>query len=207
MSRSFTTCLSALRTCRRSRPESYSSKRTQSPSFTASFLSHSYATQAPIPQKSQSTSEPITTPPSPPTFSPKIEDMVKAISQLTLLEASELVDALKCRLNITEIATPVQVAAPIASQGADGVNGQQQAAEPEKPKEKTTFNLTLTKIDATQKAKVIKEVKTIMPNMNLVEAKKFVESLPKLLKENGTKEEIEKLQKALEAVGATIQLD
>lgn len=92
-------------------------------------------------------------------------------------------------------------------------------------KEKTAFNVTLTKIDPTQKAKAIREVKAIMPSMNLVEvsvleeidflvtdlndfqAKKFVESLPKVLKEGATKEEAEKLKKALEAVGAEITMD
>lgn len=42
------------------------------------------------------------------------------------------------------------------------------AAE-EKPKEKTIFTLKLEKIDASAKAKIIREVKGIMPNMNLVE--------------------------------------
>lgn len=40
----------------------------------------------------------------------------------------------------------------------------------EKPKEKTIFSVKLEKIDAANKAKVIREVKAIMPNMNLVEA-------------------------------------
>lgn len=39
----------------------------------------------------------------------------------------------------------------------------------EKPKEKTIFSLKLEKIDPAQKAKVIKEVKALIPNMNLVE--------------------------------------
>lgn len=37
------------------------------------------------------------------------------------------------------------------------------------PKEKTVFNVNLTKIDAAQKAKAIREVKALMPGMNLVE--------------------------------------
>lgn len=40
----------------------------------------------------------------------------------------------------------------------------------------------------------------------MIQAKKFVESLPKVLKENATKEEAEKLKKALEAVGAQVTL-
>ena len=48
------------------------------------------------------------------------------------------------------------------------------AAEVAAPKEKTVFNVTLTKIDATQKAKAIREVKAIMPSMNLVEVRYWV---------------------------------
>ncbi|KAH9816423.1 ribosomal protein L7/L12 C-terminal domain-containing protein [Melampsora americana] len=165
------------------------------------FLSlRSYATQAPISQQSEVE---LKVKPNV-EYSSKIEDIVKSISQLTLIEASELVDALKTRLNITEIAAPISTS---VTESKSTESQTSTSTEPEKPKEKTTFNLTLTKIDATQKAKVIKEVKTIMPNMNLVEAKKFVESLPKVLKENGTKDEIEKLKKTLESIGATVQLD
>jgi hypothetical protein len=43
------------------------------------------------------------------------------------------------------------------------------AEEVEKPKEKTIFTVKLEKFDAGAKAKIIREVKAIMPNMNLVE--------------------------------------
>ncbi|CAH7674179.1 ribosomal protein L7/L12 C-terminal domain-domain-containing protein [Phakopsora pachyrhizi] len=174
--------------------------------------SSNYATQ--IPNASSKSRQP--TPPQGSTndtesevFSPKIEEIVKSISQLTLLEASDLVKALKSRLNITEVAMPVQAMALPSNQPTDNdtSDSKPDGAEAEKPKEKTAFTLTLTQIDSAQKAKVIKEVKTVMPNMNLVEAKKFVESLPKVLKENGTKDEVEKLKKALESVGATVKLE
>ena len=42
----------------------------------------------------------------------------------------------------------------------------------EKPKEKTIFTVKLDKIDPAAKAKIIKEVKAIMPNMNLVEVRR-----------------------------------
>ncbi|KAK4701196.1 large subunit ribosomal protein L7/L12, partial [Phenoliferia sp. Uapishka_3] len=158
-------------------------------------------------------------PPPPSNLSPKISAIVDQIATLTLLEAAELVDALKTKLNIVDIAMPAS--APAASGPAAAAPVEEVAA----PKEKTVFNVTLTKIDAAQKAKAIREVKAIMPSMNLVEqaelarngadehlltcgqAKKFVESLPKVLKENATKEEAEKLQKALVAVGAEVTLD
>ncbi|OCF42982.1 ribosomal protein L7/L12 [Kwoniella heveanensis CBS 569] len=137
--------------------------------------------------------------------SPKIAPIVDQISSLSLLEVSELVSALKTRLNITEIALPAASAAPAAA--ASGA-ASSEAAEPaeEKPKEKTIFTVKLEKFDAAAKAKIIREVKAIMPNMNLVEAKKFVESVPQTLKENVPKEDAEKLQKTLTALGATVSL-
>ncbi|WWC91091.1 ribosomal protein L7/L12 [Kwoniella dendrophila CBS 6074] len=136
--------------------------------------------------------------------SPKIQPIVDQISSLTLLEVSELVSALKTKLNITEIALPAASAAPAAS----SAGASSDSAEPaeEKPKEKTIFTVKLEKFDAAAKAKIIREVKAIMPNMNLVEAKKFVESVPQNIKENLPKEEAEKLQKTLQALGATVSL-
>ncbi|GAA6042070.1 hypothetical protein JCM8097_004093 [Rhodosporidiobolus ruineniae] len=136
-----------------------------------------------------------------PALSPKIESIVNDIAGLTLLEAADLVDALKTRLNIVDIALPAAAAAPAAAAPAAA------ADEPAAPKEKTVFNVNLTKIDAAQKAKAIREVKALIPGMNLVEAKKFVESLPKPLKEGATKEEAEKLQALFKTIGAEVSLD
>ncbi|KAL7421136.1 54S ribosomal protein L12, mitochondrial [Cryptotrichosporon argae] len=133
--------------------------------------------------------------------SPKIAPIVDSISALSLLEVSELVSALKTRLNITEIALPAAAAAPAAAAPATA-----DAPAEEKPKEKTIFTVKLEKFDAAAKAKIIREVKAMMPNMNLVEAKKFVESVPQTLKENVPKEEAEKLQKTLQDLGATVSL-
>ncbi|WVQ81075.1 ribosomal protein L7/L12 [Cryptococcus sp. DSM 104549] len=137
----------------------------------------------------------------PAAVSPKIAPIVETISTLSLLEVSELVTALKTRLNITEVAMPA-AAAPAAAPTTAA------AAEPaeEKPKEKTIFTVKLEKFDAAAKAKIIREVKAMMPNMNLVEAKKFVESCPQTLKENVPKEDAEKLQKTLQDLGATVTL-
>ncbi|GAA5894619.1 hypothetical protein JCM5296_002908 [Sporobolomyces johnsonii] len=171
--------------------------RRATPSVVRSFASTSFVRAEPTPAAASST------PPPPPTqLSPKIAGIVDEISKLTLLEAADLVDALKSRLNIVDIALPAASAAPAAAAPAA-------AAEeaPAAPKEKTVFNVNLTKIDAAQKAKAIREVKAIMPGMNLVEAKKFVESLPKALKEGATKEEAEKLQALFKGIGAEVSLD
>jgi large subunit ribosomal protein L7/L12 len=112
------------------------------------------------------------------------------------------------RLNIADVpmmaAAPAQ-AAPAAAPAAAAAADAEPAAE--KPKEKQAFKVTLKAIDAAQKAKAIKEVKAAIAGMNLVEAKKFVESAPQVIKESMPKEDAEKLQKALQAVGATVELE
>ncbi|KZO92146.1 ClpS-like protein [Calocera viscosa TUFC12733] len=155
------------------------------------------ATAAPGPSTSA-----VPPPPSLNAAGSKVQRIVDEISSLTLLEAADLVSQLKTRLNIQEIAMPAAAAGPAAPAAA--------AAEPEeeeKPKEKTMFTVKLEKFEAASKAKVIKEIKAIVPNMNLVEAKKFVESAPKVIKENVPKEEAEKLMKTFTDLGATVVLE
>jgi len=97
---------------------------------------------------------------------------------------------------------PAASAAPTAAPTEEA-----DAAVEEKPKEKTIFTLTLQKFDAASKPKVIREVKSLVPNMTLMDAKKFVESVPIMLKENVTKEDAEKFKANFEALGATLTLD
>ena len=127
--------------------------RTQSTTFLRSFASS--ARRFDTESSASSSSAPL---------SPKIAPLVDQISTLSLLEVSELVTALKTKLNITEVAMPT-AAAPAAGAGA----GAAPVEEVEKPKEKTIFTVKLEKFEATAKAKIIREVKAIMPNMNLVE--------------------------------------
>lgn len=77
----------------------------------------------------------------------------------------------------------------------------------EKAQEQTQFKVILAAFDAAKKAKVIKEIKQLLPGANLVEAKKFVEGAPKTIQDNCPKEEAEKIKKLLESVGATITLE
>ncbi|KAH9943024.1 ClpS-like protein [Epithele typhae] len=136
----------------------------------------------------------------PPPADPKLNKIVDDISGLTLLQAADLVSLLKSRLNIQEIAMPAAAAAAPAAAPAEEV-------EVEKPKEKTSFNVKLEAFDAAAKAKVIREVKAMVPNLTLIEAKKFVESLPQTLKENVSKEDAEKLKKTFMDLGATVTLE
>jgi len=111
------------------------------------------------------------------------------------------VTLLKSRLNIQDIA-PTFAAQPVAA--AVPV---EDAPLEEKPKEKTIFNVKLESFDAAAKPKVIREVKAMNPTLTLVAAKNFVESLPKVLKENLPKEEAEKLKKTFEALGGVVVLE
>ncbi|KAI9217386.1 ribosomal protein L7/L12 C-terminal domain-containing protein [Blastocladiella britannica] len=139
-------------------------------------------------------------PATPAAAAPHIATIVDSIAKLTLAETADLVSLLKTRLNISDVAVPV-AAAPAAAAPSAAV------AEEEKPAEKVIFTVKLEKFDAAQKAKVIKEIKAMNPTMNLVEAKKFVEGAPKVVKENITKDEAEKIKKALEAAGATVAIE
>ncbi|PCH41618.1 60S ribosomal protein L7/L12-like protein [Wolfiporia cocos MD-104 SS10] len=143
--------------------------------------------------------------PPPPVASadPKLNKIVDDISGLTLLQAADLVSLLKARLNIQEIAMPAAAAAP----AAPGAAAASEDAVEEKPKEKTIFTVKLESFDATAKPKIIREVKALVPNLTLIEAKKFVESLPQTLKENLPKEEAEKMQKTFTDLGAVVKLE
>lgn len=88
-------------------------------------------------------------------------------------------------------------AAPAAAEEEEAAPAQQ---------EKTLFNLKLESVDASSKAKVIKEIKTLL-GLSLVDSKKFVESVPKVLKESVPKEEAEKIVETLKAVGAKATMD
>ncbi|KAG0026293.1 hypothetical protein BGZ81_006476 [Podila clonocystis] len=132
---------------------------------------------------------------------PKIVSIVDQISGLTLLQTADLVSLLKTRLNIQEIAMPVG-GAPAGQAAAAAA-----PVEEEKVAEKTEFSVKLEKFDAAAKAKLIREIKNIIPGINLVEAKKFVEGAPKVVKEGLNKADAEKLKKTLEDLGATVSLD
>uniref|UniRef100_A0A7N6FBJ5 Large ribosomal subunit protein bL12m n=1 Tax=Anabas testudineus TaxID=64144 RepID=A0A7N6FBJ5_ANATE len=146
----------------------------------------------------------IATPPldgAPKQYSPKIQQLVNDISSLTLLEVSDLNELLKKTLNIQSVGMM-----PMA---ASAVPAAQAAEEEEAPikKEKTHFTVKLTELKAAEKVKLIKEVKNCMQGLNLVQAKKLVESLPQEIRANVSKEEAEQLKAALEAAGGTVVLE
>jgi large subunit ribosomal protein L7/L12 len=124
-------------------------------------------------------------------LSPKLEELVKSIEQLTALELSDLVKALETKFGISA-AAPMMMAGPAAGAAAPAAEAQ------------TSFKVVLKEAGA-NKINVIKEVRAIT-NLGLKEAKDLVEGAPKTVKEDATKEEAEDLKKKLEAAGAKVEL-
>ena len=120
------------------------------------------------------------------------EQIIEQIEQLSVLELAELVKALEEKFGVSAQAAAVAV--------APAAGAAQAAAE-----EKTEFDVVLTAIDSSKRVKVIKAVKDIT-GLGLKDAKEFVESVPKAVKEGVTKEEAEELKKALEEVGGTVEI-
>lgn len=71
----------------------------------------------------------------------------------------------------------------------------------------TAFKVKLVKFDDKQKVALIKEIKGLFEGMNLVQAKKFVESIPAVVKEDATKEEADKLKESLSKIGASVEIE
>lgn len=131
----------------------------------------------------------------------EVTQLADRLCSLDLIRTAQLVSILKKRLNLPDV-----VAAPVAVAGTSTSSAATVA--PAAPVvEKTEFRVTLEKFDPANKAKTIKEIKAMLPQLNLVEAKTFVESAPKLIKEKIKKEEADKIKATLEALGATITLD
>lgn len=65
----------------------------------------------------------------------------------------------------------------------------------------------MTKFDESKKVATIKEVKSIVEGMNLVQAKKFVESCPQILKADISKDEAESLKSRIEAAGGVCTIE
>ena len=123
-----------------------------------------------------------------------VQELVDQISEMTVLELSELVKAIEEKFGVSA-AAPV-MAAGMMPMGAAG-EGSAEAVE----EEQTEFDVELTEI-GDQKIKVIKEVRAIT-GLGLREAKEAVEGAPNVIKESASKEEAEEIKEKLEAVGAS----
>ena len=123
-----------------------------------------------------------------------LKAFAEQLVNLTVKEVNELAQILKEEYGIEPAAAAVAVAAgPAAGAGAA-------AAE-----EKTEFNVIL-KAAGAQKLQIVKLVKELT-SLGLKEAKELVDGAPKAVKEGVSKDEAESLKKALEEVGAEVELN
>ena len=119
------------------------------------------------------------------------DEIIEALKEMTLLEASELVKAIEDTFGVSAAAPAAVVAAPAAGAGA---------AE----EEKTEFDVVLEGFGDT-KIQVIKVVRELT-SRGLKEAKEVVEGAPKAVLEGVKKEDAEAAKEKLEAAGAAVSL-
>jgi len=121
------------------------------------------------------------------------EDILDAISGMTVIELKELLDAFEEKFGVT-------AAAPVAVAAAGG--GAAAAAPAEE--EKDEFDVVLTEAGA-QKIQVIKVVRELT-SLGLKEAKDLVDGAPKAVLEKVNKDDAEKARTALTDAGATVEV-
>ena len=119
------------------------------------------------------------------------DQVIEFISSMSVLKLSEMVKELEEKFGVS--AAAAVAVAPAAGGGEAAVE-----------EVKTEFDVVLTAIGE-KKINVIKEVRAIT-GLGLKEAKEFVESAPKTVKEGIPQEEADALKAKLEAVGATAEI-
>jgi len=120
------------------------------------------------------------------------EDILNAISNMTVLEIVDLVKMMEDKFGVTA-AAPVAMAAPGAA-----------AAAAPAVEEKTEFNVTMTSFGA-NKVGVIKVIREIT-GLGLKEAKDLVEGVPSSVKEGVSKADADAIKKKLEDAGAAAEI-
>ncbi len=122
------------------------------------------------------------------------EEILDAISNMSVMELADLIEAFKEKFNVTIAAAPV-AAAPAGGAGGDAAP----VAE-----EKSEFTVVLTSVGS-KKIQVIKAVREVT-SLGLKEAKELVDGAPNNVKEGVSKDEAESVKQKLEEQGATVEL-
>jgi large subunit ribosomal protein L7/L12 len=122
------------------------------------------------------------------------EDILNAISNMTVMEIVDLVKMMEEKFGVT-------AAAPVAMVAAGGAAG---AAAAPAVEEKTEFNVTMTSFGA-NKVGVIKVIREIT-GLGLKEAKDLVEGVPSAVKEGVSKADADAIKKKLEEAGAAAEI-
>ncbi|HHH45581.1 MAG TPA: 50S ribosomal protein L7/L12 [Thiotrichales bacterium] len=121
------------------------------------------------------------------------EEILEAISNMTVMEIVDLIEAMEEKFGVS-------AAAAVAAVPAAGAAGGEAAAA----EEKTEFDVVMTSFGS-NKVAVIKAVRAIT-GLGLKEAKEMVENVPATIKEGVSKDEAEEIKKQLEEAGATVEV-
>ena len=124
----------------------------------------------------------------------KMDELITTLSDLTILEASDLVKKLEEKWGVS-------AAAPVVVAGDGAAGGD---AEPAAAAEKDEFNVVLMG-PGEKKIQVIKVVRELT-GLGLKEAKELVDSAPKAVKEGASKAEAEEVKNKLEEAGGSVEL-
>jgi len=122
------------------------------------------------------------------------EQFFAHLDSLTVLELVDYIKEFESRYGIS-----AAMAAPVAMAGGAAPQAEAKPAE-----EKTSFNVILKDVGS-QKIQVIKVVREVT-NLGLKEAKDFVDGVPKVLKENVSKQEAEAIKAKFAEVGAAVEI-
>ena len=122
------------------------------------------------------------------------DEILDAISKMSLLEVTELISDMEKKFGVT-------AAAPVALAAAPGAA----AAAAAPVEEKTEFTVTLKEYPADKKVTVIKVIREIT-GLGLKEAKDLVEGVPSLVKEGVNKADSDAMKKKLEDAGAKVEI-
>ena len=122
------------------------------------------------------------------------DEILDAISKMSLLEVTELISDMEKKFGVT-------AAAPVALAAAPGAA----AAAAAPVEEKTEFAVTLKEYPADKKVTVIKVIREIT-GLGLKEAKDLVEGVPSLVKEGVNKADSDAMKKKLEEAGAKVEI-
>jgi large subunit ribosomal protein L7/L12 len=123
------------------------------------------------------------------------DEILDAISKMTVLEVVELISDMEKKFGVT-------AAAPVAMAAGPAAGGAAAAAPAE---EQTEFAVTLKEYPADKKVTVIKVIREIT-GLGLKEAKDLVEGVPSLVKEGVAKADVEAIKKKLEEAGAKVEV-
>ena len=121
------------------------------------------------------------------------DEILDAISKMTLLEVTELISDMEKKFGVTAAAPVAVAAAPAGAAAAAPVE------------EKTEFTVSLKEYPADKKVTVIKVIREIT-GLGLKEAKDLVEGVPSVVKEAVSKADSDAMKKKLEEAGAKVEI-